>query len=124
MDRSGFVYAVAPFVSLVVLGAGLTVLFRQRAAARRAGAERRLVEPGPSVPPRDTVSAGARPWWGSPWLWLGVCTLSVVLGIAVSPGLFGGAFLVLPFAWASKPRRRESMDPRTNGHAKRGGPAG
>lgn len=129
MDRTGFVYTVLPFVSLVVLGAGFTVLIRQRAAARRAEAERRLVEPSLSAPPRDARPSGAgsadgRPWWGSPWLWLGVCTVSVVLGIAVWPGLLAGAFLVLPFAWVSRPRRHTPMDPRANGHAKRGDPAG
>ena len=45
------------------------------------------------------------PWWGNPWLWLGVAALSVLLGIVVWPGLFGGTFLLLPFGWIRRPRR-------------------
>jgi hypothetical protein len=52
-----------------------------------------------------------RPWWGNPWLWLGVAALSVVLGIYVWPGLFGGTFLVIPFIWVLRPRRRSDDGP-------------
>jgi hypothetical protein len=65
----------------------------------------------------------ARPWWGNPWLWVGVSAVFVVLGIFVWPGLFGGVVLFLPFVWVSRPRPPE-MDPRTNGHSRRDGAVG
>jgi hypothetical protein len=46
------VYSVLPFVVIVVLGAGFWVLFRQRAAARRARSPR-VVEPDLATPVRD-----------------------------------------------------------------------
>jgi hypothetical protein len=122
VDRYELTYAALPFVVLVALGFGFWVVFRQRAAARRERADGRLVEPGLAAPPRDARRA-ARPWWGNPLLWLGVCAIFFVLGIVVWPGLFGGAFLFLPFVWVARPRRRDDVDPRTNGHGKRGGSA-
>jgi hypothetical protein len=71
------VYAVLPFVVIVVLGAGFWAVFRQRAAARRASPAKRIVEPDLSTPVRDAPRH--RRW-----------------------------------------RRGRDMDPRTNGHAKRG----
>jgi hypothetical protein len=58
-----------------------------------------------------------RSWWGSPWLWLFLCAVFLVLGVWVWPYLFGGVFVFLPFVWVSRPRG-DPMDPRTNGHAK------
>ena len=63
-----------------------------------------------------------RPWWGNPWLWVGVCLIFLVLGFFVWPGLFGFSFFFLPFVWVWRPRRTE-IDPRTNGHAKRQDPS-
>ena len=34
-----------------------------------------------------------------------MAALSVVLGIYVWPGLFGGTLLLLPFVWVRRPRR-------------------
>lgn len=121
MDRPDLIFAALPFVVLVALGFGFWVVFRQRAAARRGWAGGRLVEPGLAAPPRDVRGAG-RPWWGNPLLWLAICAVFFVLGIVVWPGLFGGAFLFLPFVWVARPRRRD-VDPRTNGHSKRDGSA-
>lgn len=45
-----------------------------------------------------------RPWWGNPWLWLGIAAVSVILGIYVWPGLFGGTILLVPFVWVRRPR--------------------
>jgi hypothetical protein len=111
------VYAVLPFVTIVALGVGFVVVFRQRAAARRAA-------PGPAaaeaVPPSGrTTEHMDRPWWGNPWLWVGLCAASILLGLLVWPGLFGGVVIVLPFVWIGRPRREPTMDPRTNGHTKR-----
>jgi len=114
------VLGVLPFVTAAALGFGFWVVFRERAAARRSASERRLVEPDLATPPRDRAPA-PRPWWGSPWLWLGACAVSLVLGIVVWPGLFGGTFLFLPFVWIWRPRRAPQLDPRTNGHGRRGG---
>ena len=40
-----------------------------------------------------------RPWWGNPFLWVGVSAVFVLLGLFVAPKLFGFAFLFLPFIW-------------------------
>lgn len=115
--RDGPVYTLLPFIVLVALSAGFVVVFRQRAAARRSWRQRVLAEPDVAAPPRD-VRPRSRPWWGSPWLWLGVCGVFAVLGLFVWPGLFGGTFLFLPFVWVWRPRRGPAMDPRTNGHSR------
>ena len=113
------IYAILPFITIVALGVGFLIVFQQRAAARRA-----TREPGP----RHAVLAGSRsreaalpgrPWWGNPLLWVAVCAVSLILGFVVWPGLFGGAFIVLPFVWIWRPRREPKMDPRTNGHTSR-----
>jgi hypothetical protein len=109
------IYAILPFVTIVALGSGFIVVFRQRAAARRAlpAPTRVAVErsPRPSVP--------ERPWWGDPWVWVGICSVSILLGLLVWPGLFGGVIFVVPFVWIGRPKRLPRMDPRTNGHTKR-----
>ena len=121
MSRGDLLFVVLPLVLLVLLSAGAVVILRRRwhvdrAAARRAA---RLVEPDLVTPPRDQPAPG-RPWWGSPWLWVGVSAALLVLGLLVWPGLFGGVFLFIPFVWVSRPKP-DRMDPRTNGHAKRDG---
>lgn len=112
-------FLLLPFITAMALGFGFAVVFRERAAARRSSAGR-LVEPDLAAPPRDP-SPPERPWWGSPWLWLGACAVFLVLGIVVWPGLFGGAILFLPFVWIRRPRRSRAVDPRTNGHGRTGG---
>jgi hypothetical protein len=115
------IYTVLPFVVVGMLTAGFVVLFLQRAALRRASVARRIVETDLGAPPRDPRPGPSRPWWGNPWLWLGVCATFIVLGLVVWPGLFGGTFLFLPFVWVWRPRREGKLDPRTNGHARRDG---
>ncbi len=122
MDRGDVLYVVLPFVVLAALTVGAVWLYRRhwrmdRAAMRHAS---RMVEPDIVTPPRDPRPA-RRPWWGSPWLWVIVSALSVVLGVLVWPGFFGGVLVFVPFVWVSRPRA-PTMDPRTNGHAKREGP--
>jgi hypothetical protein len=114
------VYAWLPFVVVVALGIGVGLVFWQRVMTRRVLAGRRIVEPDLAVPPRDAPAGPRRPWWGSPWLWLGVCGVFVVLGVVVWPGLFGGTVVFLPFVWVWRPRRQPAPDPRTNGHSRRG----
>jgi hypothetical protein len=109
------IYEVLPFVTIVALGLGFLIVFRQRAAARRALPAQAVSAPR-SRPPRPDIG---RPWWGNPWLWVGVCTVSILLGLLVWPGLFGGVVIVLPFVWIGRPRRELPMDPRTNGHTTR-----
>ena len=120
MDRR-LVFVVVPFAAILLLSASVFV-FRwrwrlDRAAVRRAA---RLVEPDIVTPPRD-ARPPRRPWWGRPWLWLGVSAVFVVLGLVVWPGLLGGIFLFVPFVWLSRPRA-PVVDPRSNGHARREGP--
>jgi hypothetical protein len=111
------VLLVLPFVVVITLGVGFLLVFRERAAARDVLRRRGLAEPDLATPLRDPQPA-ERPWWGNPWLWVLVSLASVVLGIFVWPGLFGGTFLFLPFIWIWRPRRRD-VDPRTNGHGSR-----
>ena len=106
------IYEILPFVTIVALGLGFLMVFRQRAAARRT-LPVQAVGAARSRPPRPAVG---RPWWGSPWLWVAVCTVSILLGLVVWPGLFGGVVIVLPFVWIRRPRHEPPMDPRTNGH--------
>jgi len=108
------IYAILPFITIAALGLGFLVVFRQRAAARRA------LPPAPAAaPPPSRGGAPDRPWWGNPWLWVSVCAVSIVLGLFVWPGLFGGVVFVLPFVWIGRPRHEPRMDPRTNGHTSR-----
>ncbi len=112
-----WVYAVLPFITIVALGVGFAVVFRQRAAARRA-----LPPPmhaAVSRAPRAGTRGDDRPWWGSPWVWVAVCAISILLGLYVWPGLFGVVVFVFPFVWIGRPRREPRMDPRTNGHTTR-----
>ena len=122
VDRGDLLFVVLPFVALALLSAGFVLFFRRgwrmdRAALRRAA---RMVEPDIVTPPRDPPAL-TRPWWGNPWLWIGVSAVFVVLGLAVWLGFFAGVFLFVPFVWLSRPKP-STVDPRSNGHAKRDGP--
>ena len=113
------VLLVLPFVVLITLGLGFLLVFRERAAAQDVLRRRaQLAEPDLATPLRD-AQPPERPWWGNPWLWVLVSLASVVLGIFVWPGLFGGTFLFLPFIWVWRPRRSRDGDPRSNGHGSR-----
>jgi hypothetical protein len=121
VDLNEVVFVALPFIVSIVLGIGFLYVFRERAAAREVLRRRaRLAEPDLATPLRDPQRP-ERPWWGNPWLWVGVCLVFLVLGIYVWPGLFGVTFLFLPFIWVWRPRRRD-VDPRTNGHDRRGDP--
>jgi len=110
-----------PFIVSIALGVGFLLVFRERAAARDVLRSRaQLAEPDLATPLRDPRPPD-RPWWGNPWLWLVISFAFVVLGIFVWPGLFGGTFLFLPFIWVWRPRRRRTIDPRTNGHGSKEG---
>ena len=104
--ENAWVYAVLPFVTMAVLAAGLVVVFRQRQLARRRGAAQRRAAP-------------PRPWWAHPWLWVGVCLVSILLGLLVWPWLFGFTLILIPFVWIRRPRREPPLDPRSNGHSSR-----
>jgi hypothetical protein len=122
VSRVERIYAILPFVVLVVLGAAFVVVFRERAAARRAWSDRRVVESDLATPPRNPVAATA-PWWRSMWLWVAAaCVTSLALGYVLWPGLLAVPAVVLPLAWLRRPRRERPVDPRANGHATRGGP--
>ena len=88
MKNSDTVYAVLPFIVIIALGTGFWFVFRERAAARREALERRMMESEPGAALRSR--SGRRLWWANPWLWLGVSVASILLGIFVWPGLFGG----------------------------------
>ena len=115
-------FVVLPFVVLALCSIGFVIVFRHRwridrAAMRRAA---RLVEPDIATPPRDPAHR-RRPWWANPWIWVGVSALCVVLGVVWWRGFFGGVFLFVPFLWLSR-SKAPTVDPRSNGHAKREGP--
>ncbi len=119
MGNDGWIYAVLPFVTMAVLGAGLFVAVPAAGAARRNGRRGRAAEPG--LPPRRATVAparrgpgGATRCCGSASAWCSWCS-----GWVVWPGLFGGVFIFLPFVWVWRPRHDPRMDPRTNGHTSR-----
>jgi hypothetical protein len=103
-----------PFIVLVALTAGFVVIFRQRAEARRASERRVLVEPG-LVTARGARPPAGRPWWATPWVWIGASIISVLLGVFVWPGLFAGTVIFIPFVWVSR-SKPPPVDPRSNGH--------
>jgi hypothetical protein len=118
-----FVLVALPFVVAIALGVGSLLVFRERSALQETIRRRaRLAEPDLATPLRDPKPQ-PRPWWGNPWIWVGVSAVFLVLGIYVWPGLFGGTFLFLPFIWVWRPRRGREVDPRTNGHASRDDPS-
>jgi hypothetical protein len=122
VDRGDLLYVVLPFVVLGAMSIGFALMMRRRwrmdrAAMRHAA---RLVEPDIVTPPRDATPA-AYPRWANPWLWVSVSAAFVVLGVLVWPAFFGGVFLFIPFMWISR-SKPPTMDPRSNGHAKREGP--
>ena len=47
----------------------------------------------------------ARPWWGSPVLWLVVAGVSLFLGLFVLPHFLGGLIFFVPFMWVGGGRR-------------------
>jgi len=122
MTRGQLAALIIPLAVLALLVAAGVWAFRQRSRMDRAAVRRAapMVEPDIATPPRDTRPA-RRPWWGSPWTWVAVIAVFLVLGLLVWPWLFGGVFLFVPFVWLSRPRT-PTMDPRSNGHAKREGP--
>jgi hypothetical protein len=123
MTRDQLVALIIPLLILALLIAAGVWALRQRSRMDRAAVRRAapMVEPDLATPPRDPRPPG-RPWWGSPWTWVAVVVVFLVLGLLVWPWLFGGVLLFVPFVWMSRPRT-PTMDPRTNGHAKRDGPA-
>jgi len=101
-----WVYAIIPFLTMAVLTFGVVVVVRQRAASRRAASGERS-------------STRPRPWWGSPWLWIGITVLAVLLGALVWIGLYALVLVVVPLVVWQRPTRGPAVDPRTNGHARR-----
>jgi hypothetical protein len=105
---NAWVYAILPFVTMAVLTFAFVVVFRQRAATRRTVAQR---DRPPPEPPR--------PWWGSPWLWVGITTAAVLLGAFVWVGCYALVLAVVPLVVLQRPTRAPRVDPRTNGHSRR-----
>src|SRR3989442_9836099 len=121
VTRDDVLFLVLPFLVATAVSAGIVVILRQRAASRRQArlsAQARLADSGLQPAARSRRSA-ARPWWGNPWLWVAVSVVFVALGLFVWPALFGGVFVFLPFVLVGGPKP-DRMDPRTNGHSKRG----
>src|SRR3954447_26961095 len=92
---------------MALLTAGFVVAYRQRSAARRAAL---AAHPQRRLAPR--------PWWASPWLWLRVGAVSILLSVFVRPWLFALKFVAIPFVWIGRPRE-EPVGARSNGHAHR-----
>jgi hypothetical protein len=123
------IYIVLPFVVIVLLGAGFWLVFRQRGAWRRETQRRNVAgsglasvgAPRPDVPPTG-ASLGRRPtgmpWWSHPLVWLAIAATFVLLGVFVTPRLFGGVIIFLPFLWIGRwPRRAPRRpDASQNGH--------
>jgi hypothetical protein len=122
MDRGDLLFVVLPFVALASFSFGFVVVFRRRWRMDRAAMRRsaRLVEPDLVTPPRDP-RLQRRPWWRSPWVWVGLSVGCVLLGVVFWRGFLGGLVLFVPFVWLSR-SKAPTVDPRSNGHAKREGP--
>lgn len=119
MTLDDIILVALPFLVAIALGVGFLLVFRSRAALREGSRSRAgLAEPDLATPLRDPRPP-PRPWWGNPWLWVGVSAVFLMLGLFVWPGLFGGTFLFLPFVWVRRSQRGEDVDPRTNGHGTR-----
>src|SRR5436305_14964067 len=84
---NAWVYAILPFITVVLLTAGFVVAYRQRSAGRWAAL---AAHPQRRLAPR--------PWWSSPWLWLGVGVVSMVLAVCGWAWLFGFTFVAIPRA--------------------------
>jgi hypothetical protein len=108
--ENAWLYGVLPFVTMAVLTVGFVVVFRQRAATRRAALAAHPVARRPDAP--------ARPWWANPLAWLALALVSVLLGIFVWPGFLAFTFVVIPVLWWRRPKTPE-LDPRSNGHTRR-----
>jgi hypothetical protein len=54
----------------------------------------------------------ARPWWGSPAVWIAGSIAFVLVGVFVFPRLFGFTILFLPFFLARSFGRRRPEDER------------
>jgi hypothetical protein len=122
VDARDVVLLILPFVVAIALSVGFLLVFRERAAWMAEMQRRdRLAEPDLATPLRDPVPP-PRPWWGNPWIWVGLSVIFLILGLVVWPALFGGVFLFIPFVWIWRPRQRE-VDPRSNGHTKRQDPS-
>ena len=106
--ENAWVYAIVPFVTMAVLTFGFVLVFRQRAAARRASASADRLPPSPP-----------RPWWGSPWLWVAITVVAVLLGALVWVGWYALVLVVVPLVVLQRPARAPRVDPRTNGHVRR-----
>jgi hypothetical protein len=129
MRAEDAIYVVLPFVVIALLGAGFWVVFRQRGAWRREAQRRDVAGSGgpagrvgrPDVPPSG-ASPGRRPtgipWWSHPLVWLVLAAAFVLLGVFVTPRLFGGVIILLPFLWIGRwPRRAPRRpDASQNGH--------
>ena len=92
MDAKTLVLILVPFAFLI---AGITVFLTVRNPGVRAFEEGAEAE------------RFARPWWGSPLVWVGACAVLALLGLVAAPRLFGVVFLFLPFIWIGRFRRRQ-----------------
>ena len=58
------IYTVLPFVTIVALGLGFLIVFRQRAAARRATREQGPMHAALTGSRSREAARPGRPWWG------------------------------------------------------------
>lgn len=59
---------------------------------------------------RAGVAAPGRPWWGNPGVWIGLASVSILVGLFVFPRLLGFTFLFIPLIWIRSLRRRPEDD--------------
>lgn len=119
--RDATVYTILPFVVALALGLAFWAMFRRHSPLRR-----RLSGAAGGQGGRPPHAGGPpRPWWGRPALWITVSVVSLILGLLVSPKLFGGVIIFLPFLWVGGwPRRsRRPPDPSQNGRRSGNGSA-
>lgn len=93
MDAKTLVLILVPFA---FLAAGVAVFLT---VSRNLGVH--VLEEG------GEAERFARPWWGSPLVWVGACAVLALVGLVVAPRLFGVILLFLPFVWIGRFRRRQ-----------------
>jgi hypothetical protein len=101
VDPALILYLVMGLSVLVFLGFAIFMFTRD--AVPSAGHEQDGVLTHADGPPQE---ADRRPWWARPSAWLLISAAFLFIGLFVTPKIFGGVFLFLPFFWIRGPRRR------------------